>query len=341
MWKLLLKRRLRKNSYGNSPVTLSDIENSSTILFSVFARYGDGITSFKVLNEFISYYPEKKYILITSPQLYPYARKIIKNNEVRIHFINKRRNPIKLVRIIYMLKRAGADLGFNPWSHGAESEFFITFARKYAIFKNAAKFPRQYNVYGRARNYLLMKSKDTNLRTPVLENSKIKNVVIAPFSTDVKKNLGHGDIIKLIEQLKIKFSDPRITVAFPDKQHLKETAISEQKFLLGKSMKKSDNFLRLLETSDLFVGVDAGPLHLADALGLKSIGIFGSNAAETFMDSDSNILPVRHKKLDGIFCFVSSCKDPVCIHEIFQGNFFEHAITIDFDRKIRLETEEC
>jgi ADP-heptose:LPS heptosyltransferase len=288
----------------------------------------------------MSCYRGKKYILITSPQLYPYARAIIENN-AEIYHVNKRRNPIKLLKIISLLKKTDIDVGFNPWSLGEESEFFITFAKKYSCYREKDNYPKQYNVYERVREYLFLKPKEVGLRTPDFENGEIKEIVIAPFSSDVKKNLDRDDIIGLIKQLKDKFDDPNITVAFPEEERQKTAHMGAQEFILGKGLAKSQRFLQLLATTDLFVGVDSGPLHLADALGIKSIGIFGSNSVETFLDRDSSILPIRNKRLDGIFCFVNSCQNPVCIHELFQGDIFDHISDVDFNRNITLETEIC
>jgi len=321
-------------------VSKADIENSGVVLFSVFSRYGDGITSFKIIREFISYYPMKQYIVITSPQLYPYARTIIREN-IDIIYVNKRRNPLKLLKIIWHLKRAKVDLGFNPWSHGDESEFFITFAKKYSVYKKRAHYPKYYNVYDRVREYLLLKSKEVRLTTPCIDDGTIKNIVIAPFSTDVKKNLDRSDISALIEQLKNKFDSPDITIALPRKELQNAGNSPVRRLILGKSAKQSETFLKLLSTADLFIGVDAGPLHLADALGIRSIGIFGSNAVETFMDKDSNILPIRNEKLAGIFCFVASCTNPVCIHEMFKDDIFNHVALVDYDREITLEKNVC
>ena len=47
------------------------------MLFAVFARYGDSVITFKLLREFARTYPDKKYLLITSPQALPYAEAIL------------------------------------------------------------------------------------------------------------------------------------------------------------------------------------------------------------------------------------------------------------------------
>ena len=57
--------------------TKKDINEANTILFSVFSRYGDGLISFSIIKEFISKYPDKHYIVLTSRQQFPYAIAIL------------------------------------------------------------------------------------------------------------------------------------------------------------------------------------------------------------------------------------------------------------------------
>jgi len=91
-------------------------------------------------------------------------------------------------------------------------------------------------------------------------------------------------------------------------------------FIFGKSEEKSRQFLRLVQESDLFAGVDAGPLHLADALGKPAIGLFGPTAPEAILDVDSRVLPLRAPELRGTFCAVHSCRDPRCLHALFRDD---------------------
>ncbi len=337
MWKLVIKRRLRRHITRNAELTHVDILHASTILFSVFARYGDSIMAFKAIDEFMSLYPGKNFILVTSPQMVPYAVKII-NGKLELYSVNKRKNLIKFLMIMRTLGRRKIDLGLNPWSHGDDSKFFITFASKFSTFGTFSNVSRGYNLYKLIRDYLLMETPATTARVPEL--SDISSILISPFSTDITKSLGAGEVEALISQITLRFPKANITIALK-KEESRNLGWKTDLFFFGKSLKKSEEFLKLLEASDLFIGVDAGPLHLADALGIRAIGIFGPTAPESILDRSSTVLPVRHPQLNGIFCFVRQCKNPVCIEELFKDNFLSHTSRLDFDRRVLLETEKC
>ena len=95
-----------------------------------------------------------------------------------------------------------------------------------------------------------------------------------------------------------------------------------------------------MKGSDLFVGVDAGPLHLADALGIPSIGIFGPTAPETILDRDSGIVPLRLNTMQGWFCDIRDCPDPLCLHRLLAGTLLPPA-PVDFTHPTTLEVEVC
>lgn len=331
-----MKNRLKGPDSASHEISREEIEKSAKILFAVFSRYGDAIVSFKVINEFISLHPNKEFFILTSPQLSPYAKEIVPG-KVNLSYVNKRRNPLKLFKIIRQLKRERIDLGFNPLTWGMDSEFFITYAERFSFFKDFSRYPVHYNLYDRVREYFLMSKKETNLKPASLDN--VKSIVIAPSSTDIRKSLDRKDLASLIGQLRNRFPNPDITVALPTEDW--GNVEDANKFMLGKAIKKSEEFLKLVKSADLFIGVDAGPLHLADALGVRSIGLFGPNAPETFLDRNSGILPIRYKSMGGIYCLLHGCKDPVCIHRLFDGSFLEKDTVVDFDRDFILEEQEC
>jgi len=337
MLKILMNNRLRKLGSASHQITREEIQRSSKILFAVFSRYGDAIASFKVIDEFILLHPGKTFFILTSPQLSPYARELISGN-VDLSYVNRRRNPFKLLRIIQKLKREKIDLGLNPLAWGLDSEFFITFAKGFSSFKEFCRRPIHYNLYDSVREYLLMPEKETNLRPPTFID-KIGNIVLAPSSTEIRKSLDRKDLANLIRLLRDRFSDPEITVAVPARDWKNVHGV--KKFKLGKAIKNSEEFLKLVKSADLFVGVDAGPLHLADALGVRAIGIFGPNAPETFMDRDSGILPIRYEGLAGIYCLLHGCKDPVCIHKLFDTSFLGNNTIIKFGRDFVHERNVC
>lgn len=61
MLKALFKSRIAVSKMKKqNAFTDEDIKNAETVLFSVFSRYGDSIVSFKIMQEFIQKWPEKK-----------------------------------------------------------------------------------------------------------------------------------------------------------------------------------------------------------------------------------------------------------------------------------------
>lgn len=337
MWKLLLQGRLKRNLHRNSTLTPDDIKNSSTILFSVFSRYGDSVIAFRAINEFMALYAGKSFILVTSPQMVPYARRII-HSKMDLYEVNKRKNPIRFLTIANVLRSRKIDIGLNPWSHGDDSKFFITFAKKFSVFGAFITHSKEHNLYERVREYLLLEAEAFAVAR--LDLRAVSKILLSPFSTDVTKSLSGSDVEALIGQIRQRFPVAKITLAMEEKERGSFRADTDV-FIFGKSLKRSEAFLRLLESSDLFIGVDAGPLHLADAMGVSAVGIFGPTAPETILDRTSAILPVRHSCLDVTFCFVRQCKKPLCIQELFRTDFLRHSKRTEFDRKIRLETEAC
>ena len=346
----MLKRLLHKRvaeAAGGGAITGKEIDAARIVLFSVFGRYGDSIIAFKVIDEFTALHPEKKYLLITTPQLAPYALRLLPG--VEIHPINVIKEPFKLLKLTHMIRNAGVDLGFNPWSHGEDSEYFITFAKRFLAYKTFSTHPKEYNLYARIREYLFIRPKGGERPAAPISieelapGSKVLSVLIAPFSKDLTKSLSGADLSTLIKEVEARFPGCAVTVAL-DKADRKKLPLRTKLFLFGKKrMSKSEEFLRLVEAADLFIGVDAGPLHLADALGVSSIGIFGPTAPETVLDPGSRVLALRDPSLAGHFCFVRSCGEPVCIHRLFTGGGLKggDSARVDFQRTPALEEDEC
>lgn len=306
MLKKLFKYFIKKHSHKEQNLEKQVIANAQRVFFAVFSRYGDGIISFKVICEFTRLYPRKQYLLFTTTQLVPYAKEIL-GDSVAVFGINKR-NPFSLVPALLKLKAFDADIGFNPWSHGDDAEFFASFAKKYSVFKRFNQWDKTYNLYARVREYLCLDAKMlSNVALPLPVDAK--NIVLVPFSTDVTKSLDEEMTKQLIVKLKEFHKDAKITVC-GFKNELREIDGLE-KFYFSKS--SSNEFLKLLKSSDLFVGVDAGPLHIANTIGIKTIGIFGPTAPESIVDFDWNCTCVRDLMLGGIFCYIKDCKRPVCI----------------------------
>ena len=237
-----------------------------------------------------------------------------------------------------LLQRQPFDVSFNPWSHGLESEYFISFAKRFYPYGVFAKFPRTHNLYDRARSYLGLVTKPAALTGKI--PTQAKRILISPFSTDVRKSLNHDDLRKLIAWLGARYGEASMALALFPEENGKIGDLPIARFHFGKSRRRSRAFLELMKGSDLFVGVDAGPLHLADALGIPSIGIFGPTAPETILDRDSGIVPLRFNAMQSWFCDIRDCPDPLCLHRLL-GSTMLPPVPVDFTRPPVLETDVC
>jgi len=338
MWPWIINKRLAAMNAPRAPVTPAAIQRATQILFAVFARYGDSVIAFKAIDRFIARYPDKRYLIITTHQALPYAEALI-HHPVRLIGINKRRNPFGMWRLMRMLQSDPPDLGFNPWSHGGESEYFISFCRNFLPYRVFANFERNQNLYWRVHEYLQLPMPAPVPGAPL--PARAARVVICPFSTDVRKGLNTRDVTILLDAVRKRFGASEIILAGMSKELAGAKELPATRFVLDKSRGASERFIALLKSADLFIGVDAGPLHLADALGVRCVGIFGPTAPETILDRASGIVPLRHPRLDGIFCDVRRCADPVCLHQLLDTLDFDRPAPVDFGKSLHLECDRC
>jgi hypothetical protein len=338
MWKYLINRRVRRETARSAPVTPADIEAASTILFSVFARYGDSVIAFKCIDRFMSRHPGKRYLLITTHQALPYAELLIRH-PIEIHSVNKRHDPLRMARLVLALQKNPPDLGLNPWSHGRESEYFISFCRKFWVYGLYDHYTKKDNLYRRAQLYLSLPPPEPT----ALAHGAVaaRSILVSPISTDVRKSLGRADVEVLVAKLAQTYPGAAITLAVAANELDAVRGVRAELFVYGKTRARSLAFLELLRNTDLFVSVDAGPLHLADAMGIRTVGIFGPTAPDTILDRDSGVLPLRLPALDGYFCNVPSCKNPICIQRLIAQTDLKTPVPVHFDRSLSLEERTC
>jgi ADP-heptose:LPS heptosyltransferase len=334
--KFFIKKRLDWISHQSSSVNAFHIDSAQKILFCVLSRYGDGIISFSIIKQFIKRHPDKKYIILTSRQLLPYAKEILGDHANYTIIKINIRNSFSFIRTALFLKREKPDIGLNPWGHGNDSEYFVSFAKHFYFYKSFSNFGKTYNLYDRVRKYLHLEI-ISEKRLKHFDLSKIHSILIAPLSTDTTKNLSEELINNLLERLTKQFPQAHITTAVP--APFRNTEIDSELFLFRKSNANSSQFLSILKDSDLFIGVDSGPLHLALALGIRSIAIFGPTSPRTIFDDGHNAKYLRNPLLKDSFCFVKSCTKPDCINQDILSDLLSPQSKID--HTTQLVTDHC
>jgi hypothetical protein len=338
VWHWIIKKRVKAHAAANQPIHSEHVAQARVVLFTVFARYGDSMIAFKAINEFIALHPNKRYLLITRHQTLPYAEALI-HHPIERYGVNKRHDWLLMWRITRMLRREPPDLGFNPWSHQGESEYFVSFCRRFSWFRLFARYERNYNLYRRPREYLMLPAPAAT--PPRALPDRAKRIVLVPFSTDVRKALDRHDLELVIDSLRRRFQIERIVVAGMKHELKGSKGLPVEPFVLGKSRRASQRFIDLLRSAELFVGVDSGPLHLADALGISTIGIFGPTAPETVLDRTNTVVALRHADMAGTFCDVLTCRNPVCLHRLCATLDAIDAIKPDFDSTPAIERQRC
>ena len=259
-----------------------DIKNSKKIFFSLFTRYGDTMINLVVIREFIEKYPDKKYFILCPKQMKPYVDEIIP--EVKCMGINKR-NLNEMFKVNRLLKKWRPDIGFNPWSNGLDSCYFLTYCYKYQFYKNFNKL-KITNHYQVVRKYLKLQEKTWKISSLV---SKIdcKKILICPQSTDIERSISNKQLDKIISNVKLDFDNPLITIASMSLEYIRENIDS---FIFQKSAKSSLDFIKLVKDSDLIFCADSAPLHIANALKKNVIAVFNSTSPEVVLNSGEKLI---------------------------------------------------
>ena len=263
-------------------INTMDIENSKKILFSLFTRYGDTIINLVVILEFIEEYPDKDYVILCPKQMKPYVNEIIPN--IKCIAVDKR-NWIEMFKINLLLRRWNPDIGFNPWSNGLDSCYFLSFCKKYQFYKNFLK-PEVINHYQVVRRYLNVKEKVWEISSFVPKFNYSRRL-ICPESTDNERSISSEQLDEIFNKVKLDFGNSLITIASMSLEYLRANSDS---FIFQKNAKSSKNFIKLVKDSDLIFCADSAPLHIATALKKNVIAVFNSTSPEIVLNSSEKLI---------------------------------------------------
>jgi ADP-heptose:LPS heptosyltransferase len=281
-----LKYKARKIS--SIPPSIEDIKVSGKILFSIFTRYGDTIIDLVIIKEFVNKYPNKEYLIICPKQMEPYVNEILPN----IHcFAFNKRNLIEFISVIRLLKNKVFDIGFNPWSNGLDSSFFLSFCNKFLFYKDFDR-PSIINHYQVVRQYLKLPQKEWKINKLILKKS-YKKILICPQSTDINRSIPNDQLDKLIQNCNKLYDRPQIIIASMDVAYFRDTCVNLK---LKKSVDSSKLFLSVMRQSSLVVCSDSGPLHIALALKKDLIAFMISTRSQDVINSGSSIKIINSSK---------------------------------------------
>lgn len=274
--------KYKVNKITSIQPSIDEVRKSSKILFSIFTRYGDTIIDLMVIKEFISLFPNKYYLIICPKQMTPYVNEFLPS--IECIGINKR-NLYDMFKMNMLLKKKQFDIGFNPWSNGLDSSFFISYCNRFAFYKDFDK-PKFINHYQVVRRYLNLPEKDWKIKQLRLKKS-YKKILICPQSTDDSRNIPNDQLDTLIDEYNQLYNNPEVTIASMDESFFRSGC---KKFKFEKSVSKSKFFLSIMKQSDLIVCSDSGPVHIATALNKDLIVFMRATKPKYVLNSDALVL---------------------------------------------------
>jgi len=273
--------KLKAKKIRNSPPSFDDIKDSNRILFAIFTRYGDTIIDLEIIKEFLKRYPKKEYLILCPPQMKPYVAELLPNIEC---FALNKRNLFDMLKVNKLLKKKNFDIGFNPWSNGLDSCFFLTYCKKYLCYKEFRR-PKVINHYQVVRRYLQLPEQDWQISELSLKED-FNKILICPQSTDSDRSISYEQLDELILDFKQKNTNTDITIASMDKRHYREVC---NQFLFEKTAQSSQQFINLVKSSDLIVCSDSGPLHIAQAFNKSLMAIFKVTEPDIVLNAGSAV----------------------------------------------------
>lgn len=271
--------RYKTKNINNNQPTLSHIRQADKVLFALFTRYGDTIIDLVVIQEFIEKYPDKEYLILCPRQMRPYIDELLP--DINCIALNKR-NFIDMLKVNQYLKKWRPDIGFNPWSNGLDSCYFLTYCKSFLCYKHFSR-PDIINHYQVVRRYLQLPEEKWKINKLDLKES-YQNILICPQSTDPSRAISSVKLDELIFNLNSKYQNLKITIASMDKAYFRDEC---HHFLFRKSTSSSQQFIDLVKQSDLVISSDSGPLHIALALNQDVLAFFYVTNPEIVIKSNS------------------------------------------------------
>jgi len=273
--------RLKTKKTNRKLPDIKHIEQANKVLFSLFTRYGDTIIDLVVIQEFIAKYPNKEYLILCPRQMQPYVGELLPNVE---NIAVNKRNIFDMIKIDFKLKKWRPDVGFNPWSNGLDSCYFLTYCKCFHCYKDFDK-PKIVNHYQIVRKYLFLKQNPWAIQN-FSNKSEYKNILICPQSTDVDRSISATQLKQIILDLNSKYSGASITIAAIDSSYFKPDC---DRFLFHKTKQSSQAFINLVKSSELVICADSAPLHLSLAFKKNVKAFFHTTSPEVVLNTNSRV----------------------------------------------------
>ena len=152
-----------------------------------------------------------------------------------------------------------------------------------------------------------------HLLSPSLRNNT-NDVVIHFTSNRFDRNIKNSELVKLVTEL-INEMNLKVSLIGAKRDFVKIGKLRTHKNIQFISEPSIEMLISILTDTKLFIGVDSFPIHLADAYGVKTIGIFGDTNPKIVFQSMKNKFIVKKRAVKYI-----RSKD---ILEVFESAFYK------------------
>lgn len=273
-----------------APPGSTTLAAASHVFFAVFTRYGDTLIDIEVIRELLEKHPHIKGLVFTPPQMVPYFRELLPMTRV---IPLKKRNPVSITRGLIALGNKRFDIGYNPWSQGHESCYFISRCKHFSCFKtHPLPEIKESNLYDRIRLYMSLPSRQWKLNTFTLAN-EYQQILLCPQTTNPDKDLDVDLLKYTAETLKERYPNATMMIAAMDTSFFIDGYDSYQ---FKKNASSSQRFIDLMKASDLVICADSAPMHLATILDKDNIAFFFSTRPEVVMNSGARSIVLELDK---------------------------------------------
>jgi ADP-heptose:LPS heptosyltransferase len=241
-------------------------------------------------------------------------------------FLLKEKSFAEMQRLISKIRDIKYDLVFNFFPGQMNTAFFkLSRAEEKIGFLNYIKKkswhedPDVLNIKSQPKNKKIWKPTDNYLdrisfalcaagiNMPAkkhifdfeIPQEKSYDIVLHLFSSDVKRKI-YSDSIKEVLRVLCKIESKKVCVLGSNIEILEIKELSNFENLQIEISPDIHKLTGLISNSKLFVGVDSFPLHIADAYGIKLLGIFYyNNEKSVFQNMDNKyIYRVKTNKLN-------------------------------------------
>ena len=274
------------------------------VLFITSTRIGDAVLSTSILNYIKNKFPNSSFYIATGKIPAPLFKNF--QNVKKIIILEK-----KFFKIHWL--ELWLQTFFNKWDivvdlRGSIISFFLFNKQKY-VYKSINK-----NIHRLDELAILMKTKHLPLPSiPILKKDikkiskdflKLRNFIAIGASANWPAKIWPSkNFVKLIKMLlkEKEFGKKKFVVFFGSLKDLKNTKkITKhlKKFRVKNLCGKLDliEVAAHLKKSRIFIGNDSGLMHIASAVGVPTLGLFGPSLENRYAPRGSNAYYIRTKK---------------------------------------------